>query len=226
MAAKPSATTGWGTGTAIEPSAGKKALGWQANERPPAPYLQWLFKRIEDWLAYLKDGALEGAHSFAGATTFNGAVAATAGVNLNAATSLALPTLKRPIPAAIGYAYGGSPTLFANVWIGAVSAVVHVPIVDIAEGDRINKIRVRHKRGGSTTVLALKRFQYGTLGAAIASLSIASGTSDTEDTVDNGSGANIAHVVEAGYFYVLEVALDHASSQLYGITVESDRPPP
>ncbi len=69
MAAKPSSTTGWGAGTSLEPTTAKKAIGWVAGEKPPARYLQWLFKTIEEWLAYLKDGALSGDHTLDGHLT-------------------------------------------------------------------------------------------------------------------------------------------------------------
>jgi kynureninase len=62
-----------------------------------------------------------------------------------------------------------------------------------------------------------------TLGAAIASVSIASGTSDASDVIDN-AGADINHTVEAGYQYLIEASIGNASDRFYMATVEYDRP--
>lgn len=46
----------WSTsGSNIEPSAGKKAAGWQVNERPPAEWLNWLDNSAGQWLQFLAD---------------------------------------------------------------------------------------------------------------------------------------------------------------------------
>jgi hypothetical protein len=80
MAAKPTDTTDWTGGTAIEPSAGKKAVGFLAGERPAAEHLQWLLERHEAWLRYLEDGAFAGPHTFGSTVGVTGLITATAGL--------------------------------------------------------------------------------------------------------------------------------------------------
>lgn len=49
----------------IEPSSGYKDLGFQAGYRPPAQWVNWLWKKIYLWLAYLRLHLI-GAMDFAG----------------------------------------------------------------------------------------------------------------------------------------------------------------
>lgn len=55
MATKPALLPQWNSGGAnnVEPSAGKKVLGWILNEIPPSSTLNWLGKLIYEWLAYV-----------------------------------------------------------------------------------------------------------------------------------------------------------------------------
>jgi len=48
----------WATGASadvVEPTAGKKLVGWVAGERPPAQYMNWLAERVRDYLQWLVD---------------------------------------------------------------------------------------------------------------------------------------------------------------------------
>lgn len=82
MASKPANVPVWNSGGAVnvEPSAGKKILGWLANERPPAQYLNWLLKLTGEWAQYLSDGAMSGAWTFASTVGITGLITATAGL--------------------------------------------------------------------------------------------------------------------------------------------------
>ena len=57
MATKPIKKPSWMSGISspevVEPSAGKKIDGWNADERPPAEYFNWLFQNLSDWVDYL-----------------------------------------------------------------------------------------------------------------------------------------------------------------------------
>jgi hypothetical protein len=54
MAAKPTLTYTWAlSGTATEPTVGKKASGWSVGERPPAPSENWLNQANGAWITYL-----------------------------------------------------------------------------------------------------------------------------------------------------------------------------
>lgn len=56
MATKPTTLPTWATtgGTTVEPTAGQKAAGFAVGTRPPARWVNWLFKTIYDWLVYLQ----------------------------------------------------------------------------------------------------------------------------------------------------------------------------
>lgn len=54
---KPSPQFTWTDGSptkVVEPSGPKKILGWQALERPPFEYMNWLFYHISNWLLYFE----------------------------------------------------------------------------------------------------------------------------------------------------------------------------
>lgn len=73
--AKPSVLTDWansGSADVVTPPAGKVSRGWIVGERPPAGFLNFLFKEIVGWLGYLRDFETF-AHTFSALATFNGA---------------------------------------------------------------------------------------------------------------------------------------------------------
>jgi hypothetical protein len=56
MATKPTTVPNWAdTGTKVEPSSGKKATGWEYEEKPPFEYFNWWMNLIGLWCAYLDD---------------------------------------------------------------------------------------------------------------------------------------------------------------------------
>lgn len=68
MAAKPTSRPRWANagGVIVEPSAGKKDIGWVSGEPPPAEFANWLHNLAWQWTEYLGDGALSGDHSITG----------------------------------------------------------------------------------------------------------------------------------------------------------------
>lgn len=53
--ARPTLYPEWASGASasiIEPPAGKKVAGWLPKERPPAQYMNWILKRIKDWIEW------------------------------------------------------------------------------------------------------------------------------------------------------------------------------
>jgi hypothetical protein len=52
---KPNWMTGYSGVNAVEPTVGKKAAGWAADERPPAESFNWLFQSWSDWVNYLDE---------------------------------------------------------------------------------------------------------------------------------------------------------------------------
>lgn len=62
MATEPSSLPRWATDGAagiVEPSSGKKDLGFDPGERPPAQYFDWLFNLIYLWIYWLAKGPWE-----------------------------------------------------------------------------------------------------------------------------------------------------------------------
>lgn len=182
MAAKPSATTGWGTGTAIEPSAGKKALGWQANERPPAPYLQWLFKRIEDWLAYLKDGALEGAHSVSGLITATAGLTAAANQHVTVSGTGRFKhgdLVKNISPLHFrhdgNWAEAGLVTFGDSGYIVSTGAGRCVIPIDVDEGQRLKSLVFARYGNASSDITAVEVYRM-TSGGAVTDIAAAATT--------------------------------------------------
>jgi len=55
MAEKPSDLPRWADsgGDIVEPSSGKKDVGWIPAERPPAQYFNWLLNKLYQWIQYL-----------------------------------------------------------------------------------------------------------------------------------------------------------------------------
>ena len=177
-------------------------------------------------------GAITASNTVANAATFsaltthsNGITVTTGAANLNGAASISLPTRKLVLSAGLGYVYSGAATLASGAFSGGAAGTAHIPI-PLHEGDRINKIVVSLKRGAGTLTFNLKRLQYATLSTVAGSgtLTVASGTTDTTGTIDNGAGGNIAHTIAANYSYVMEAAIGDAGDRVYQISVEYDRP--
>lgn len=248
----PTWNTGGANNTA--PTAPKIVLGWTNGERLASSYLNHRMKLYGEWCQYLSDGAFTGNHTFGGTvgvtgavtcsstlgvtgavalsstlsvastlTASNGFTLTTGAANLNGATSISLPRRKLQLPSSLGQLSSGTATWAGGYWSGGAVGTVYLPI-PLHEGDRIKKITIRHKRGGGTPIYALKRLDYATLGAAIASVSIGSGTSNTESTIDDGAGNDINHTIAAGYQYIIEASIGNAADAFYMATVEYDRP--
>jgi hypothetical protein len=89
MAAKPSATPRWANvgGIIVEPSAGKKDVGWLDNEEPPAEYFNWFQNLAWQWTQYLSDGDLSGNHTISGALAVGGTLDVDGGTALQEFTA-------------------------------------------------------------------------------------------------------------------------------------------
>ncbi len=57
--ARPSAYPRWAdvSGDIVEPTSGKKDVGWVAGEKPPAQYFNWILKNIYDWVVHFDRGS-------------------------------------------------------------------------------------------------------------------------------------------------------------------------
>jgi hypothetical protein len=66
MSAKPTSLPRWADvgGDIVEPTSGKKNVGWVSDEEPPAQYMNWLQNLNYLWTQYLSDGVFDGDHQF------------------------------------------------------------------------------------------------------------------------------------------------------------------
>ena len=55
MPEKPTTLPRWADsgGDIVEPSSGKKDVGWEVDEQPPAQWFNWLFNLLYTWIQYL-----------------------------------------------------------------------------------------------------------------------------------------------------------------------------
>lgn len=69
--AKPTTLPRWADvgGAIINPTSGKKDVGFVDEEKPPAEFLNWLFNENYNWASYLNDGYFEGQFGLASAIT-------------------------------------------------------------------------------------------------------------------------------------------------------------
>lgn len=57
MATRPSLQPRWADsgGSIVQPTSAKKDVGWVGNEKPPAPFMNWLLNLIYLWILYFDD---------------------------------------------------------------------------------------------------------------------------------------------------------------------------
>lgn len=80
---KPSWMTGITSVRVVEPTGGKKANGWDIDERPASEYFNWLFQNISDWVDYLDatSDVIESFNLFYAAVVGTGPLATHANIN-------------------------------------------------------------------------------------------------------------------------------------------------
>jgi hypothetical protein len=197
MATKPSEIPTWATTPAdathvVQPSAGKRLLGWQPGERPGCEYLNYDQNLLGDWCQYLSDGALTGNHSIAGTLSTTGActlggtvsaaglITATGGVTCAANQDVTVSGTGdfvhgdkvRVVGLANAY-YSGSVAWDDGNVEAAASGVGFLAVeVPFLVGDRIKTATARAHGNAATTVTV--------------SLSITDGSGGTVAAVNNG----------------------------------------
>lgn len=93
---KPVELPRWGTALLnpsdiVDPTSGKKDIGWQDGEMPPHSYMNWLFNLIYQWCSYL-NGLTGEALTWTALETFSAGIAVTGGATIDTLnlTSLAI----------------------------------------------------------------------------------------------------------------------------------------
>ncbi len=100
MAEKPTSLPRWAdvSGDIVEPSSGKKDIGWVQGERPPAPFFNWILELLYEWMEYLNapvgTGAGAGIDATGGSTSGPGLKGTGGAPNGNGVEGVAVGTGK------------------------------------------------------------------------------------------------------------------------------------
>ena len=166
----------------VEPSAGKKLAGWQALEKPPAEFFNWLFYTTDLWNKYLN----EQVEAFKAVGTFFDAVVGVGGTHADFATLMADPdvaTFKHIL-------VNGPITMTSTVVLNQDDMTFwfkpQAGVFDGGAGTGLqisgNRVRLQNGRFGNFTVAAIEILAAGK--NAMISNNFFFG--NTADIVDNG----------------------------------------
>ena len=244
MASKPASLPRWANvgGSIVVPISAKLDVGFVADEEPPAQYLNFLHNLVFQWLDYLNDGDLEGAHTIDNTLGVTGLITATAGltaavnqdVTVSGSGEFKHGELVSSLPPAAGIlAVGSSWQMLKNdgavaaQWLvpsGANDAVLF-PIV-LKHGDRIKSIDVFVRDTAAANAISCDLWKSTpTTGAnAKAGSTDTSAGDGTRQTLNIGS---LTETLATDTIYQLIVRADTATGTthaIYGIEVTYDRP--
>ncbi len=206
MATKPTKLGQWATDLSadvVEPSAGKKAIGWGAGERPPNSYFNWWMNTIYDWMQYLNDGV------------FASGDLETPDADLKHGNRSRMISL-----ASSAAVVGNHPD--GKSWITSSSSdKLHIPIeVDI--GQRIKEFHYYYYEVSGSTSLKLYKNN-----AATAGTPTQLGTTQTSPGTGSGAGVlsvtGLTETVADGYIYYAEITVSAAGTDGYGAKLITDR---
>jgi hypothetical protein len=145
MSAKPSKVARWAetspgvtSGSIVEPTSGKKDIGFVGGERPCAEHLGWLFSLAYEWQQYLSDGAFTGAIS--SDTSFSAPA-------VKYTTALARQLNHMSSSDNASATSGATHTRGLQQWILAASATpIYWPIPNLIPGDVISAYTIDYRK--------------------------------------------------------------------------------
>lgn len=240
MSTKPTVLPRWAdvSGDIVEPTSGKKDVGWVPDEEPPAQYMNWLQYYTYLWTEYLSDGVFGGNSTFLNNLDVNGDltvigtfsaaeitgttfVATNEGDIRHAAVEHILPIHFFYNASVGGLAYNVNTTGDAYIQsdIGTATTLFHLPL---KAGDTLTRVtaHVYDNAGGSSISLKVWKISRSTaavpqtVGTQLGSTST-SGDSANMQLLDSGA---LSEIVTNPQSYVAEITLDsHASVRLYNI---------
>jgi hypothetical protein len=223
MAAKPSELPRWAdtvsgdTDYVVEPTEGKKDVGYAVQEKPTAQGLNWILYKIYEWLQYLSDQVFEGDVETDG--TF---ITPEAGILHGERTIV--------INAAAAYVH--TATADANWYMSQSEPFLHAASTDpspaffalpLAVGDRIKSVsaRVRGVASGSITFKLYSADNGGTE-SQIGSTQT-SGTAGSDETL-SVTGLTTTCAANTSYYLELsKVGATGVTPRIYYVTVTFDR---
>lgn len=152
MASKPTTTPRWADngGAIVNPTSGKKDVGFVPTEKPPAEFVNWKWNLDFQWLEYLKDGALEGNHSVAGDLAVNGVLTVNGLLTADAVGPLHVATISSTgmVANEDDWAPAGIDTA-SLVRLAATSPII---ISGIAAGQTHGRLLILSLLGGSSNI--------------------------------------------------------------------------
>lgn len=183
MSTKPTVLPRWADvgGDIVEPSSGKKDIGWVAGERPAAEYFNWLLNVNYLWAEYLSDGAFTGDFSFDSISIPNYAF-----YHGTKVTHMSAAIAQGSIPF--------SPTSYYLIATGAQTSIF--PLL-IPQDSTLTEVSVNFDRQGVDVTVALER-----LNAAGTPTTLATTTDTTSSGPTSITHAVSEAVVLGGFFHI------------------------
>lgn len=230
MAAKPGTLPRWADvgGAIVVPGAGKLDVGYVPGERPPAQYENWHKNLVYQWMQYLSDGALVGAHSISGLLTASAGITVPTGQNVTLAGTADLKHGDRTLVVSpAGGSFGANVSYdVTNAYAVTTGSSASAYPIPLRVGDRIKSLTfLRYGNAGAySNVFAMfKRDSSGTLSIP-ATYTVTYTTPTTAawrtDTYTPASPVAIA----AGEVWWLEWQTNPTATRFGGVHVVYDRP--
>jgi hypothetical protein len=240
---KPSTLPRWANvgGSVVEPTEGKKDVGWATQEKPPAQYWNWLLYTIYLWINWLNDITNQaftwvGAQTFSAASTFNALVTATAGITSNFLTTSETGVRHADREYHFGVAgtwVGGTQSQIGNIiyWKSSGAFATDKLFVEIMvpAGERI-KTFFFSVNGDASGTISMKLWKQATSGVPrTAAVQLGSTIGKTFVALDNTnlyivSGTlGTPEVIAVGYRYVLEVTGSAQFMNCFDTGITSDK---
>ena len=212
MATKPADLPRWadgGSADVVEPSSGKKDIGWVAGEKLPAQFFNWILEKIYDWMVYLDDGIIQHAAKIKQVSSMEG-IAPSGGTNwvLSQTNS--------------GGAGNGSK------WITPTAAGVIVSFpIKLEAGQRLLKVRafIQDTTGGST--IDMKVWENSNVDGNVQVGSTQTSAGDaSQQTLELDLTGGSEHTIADDRFYTINLRTSSGTAgthEIYGLEIEYDR---
>jgi hypothetical protein len=157
MATKPTTKPRWASAVAYPdpPLEGKKDIGFIGGERPPAQWLNWLLRKIYDWITYL-DEFEQDNRNFSGLVEFSGPVRFSALDSYVQFTSRTVSSIGNLLAAV-----NGSTTILqtSHMWVTSSGAYSIMDIGQPLTGSSVSSVDVWMRGDGNAdATVSLRRF--------------------------------------------------------------------
>ena len=247
MSTKPTSLPRWAdvSGDIVEPTSGKKDVGWVSDEEPPAQYFNWLLNLIYLWTRYLSDGVFDGDVQFLDNVDIDG--------NLNVDGSFSAADLtgtdfvattegdirhaevrhRMPMP------FYGNGVIVGNLDFtlnatgnayfissgGTVTVLFEMPL---KEGDRLKTIRVVCYDGAGGSNIVAKGWKIGRSTVAVpATVGTQLGSTQTSASSANMQNLNITGLTETVadpvHYFIAVTITANPNARVYDLEYTVDR---